>query len=367
MRDPGYAAPDAGGLSVPLPITPDAAAAFDDDCALLIVCPGFEDRSIASLSRLPLQRVANVCMLVYDPSLPENEVPLQLAFERLTPFREAGRLFISRFALDAAANSGRVFTELLKSLAVPAGEIWVDVSGMTMFAICQALYAARAVFPLRRVRVIYTEAGEYYPTRKQFEKVRKQLASDPTVLPKSLSEEMAETLILDTFTGFSLKESPTCLFLFAGYELHRSIGVVDHTNPGKLVLIYGEPEREELKWRVELARLLHSAFISTRETAEAVVSTLRVGDSVALLREYYAMLYDDHNIAIAPICGKMQAVSAFLFWEECPDVQLIFTRPVRYVPNHYSKGVGHTFQFLLPPTPAAMPFVSREAGALRRT
>ncbi len=67
-----------------------------------------------------------------------------------------------------------------------------------------------------------------------------------------------------------------------------------------------------------------------------------------MLNKFYGFMFADHNIAVAPICSKMQGVACYLFWERYRDVQLVFPLPVSYLPRRFSAGVGETYQFALP-------------------
>lgn len=140
----------------------------------------------------------------------------------------------------------------------------------------------------------------------------------------------------------------TCLVVFAGYEAHRSLGVVDELNPSKLVLVFGRPDREDLGWRLGWSEEIHGELKKTRPTAKEIVSTLDPMESVRLLSTYYDYLFADHNVAVAPICSKMQCVGCYLFWERFRDVQLVFPLPITYLPKEFSMGVGRTFLFELP-------------------
>ena len=178
-----------------------------------------------------------------------------------------------------------------------------------MHVIWSVLAACRRRNLLGEIRVIYTKAREKIIIRREYDNWRRKFPESAR-LPRSLTSEMEGNLIPEMFAGFPLRDSPTCLILQAGFEPHRSQGVVDQLNPNKLLLVYGRPERETLAWRVNMARDLHRPLTTSRPTSEEEVSTLDVGATVRLLTLYYDMLFDNHNIAVAPIGGKLQTVGA---------------------------------------------------------
>ena len=157
---------------------------------------------------------------------------------------------------------------------------------------------------------------------------------------------MSTNLIPKRFGGSSSDVS-TCLVVFAGYEAHRSLGVVDELNPSKLVLVFGRPERRELEWRLSWSQEIHGLLRKARPTADEIVSTLDPMESLALLNRYYDYLFADHNVAVSPICSKMQCVGCYLFWERYRDVQLVFPLPITYLPKVFSTGYQQTFVFRL--------------------
>ncbi len=230
-------------------------------------------------------------------------------------------------------------TALLQWRPDVTGEVWTDITALPMQGICATLAAIRGALPGLVAQVLYTEALEYFPTKSEVTKGEAPLAS--------LSQEMSGNLIPKHFGGSSSALS-TCLIVFAGYEKHRSIGVVDELNPSRLVLVFGEPARRELKWRLKWSRKLHDGLRDTRPTSSEVASTLDPLESLRLLNSYYGFLFADHNIAVSPICSKMQCVAVYMFWERYRDVQLVFPLPVTYLPYRFSRGHRDTFVFTLP-------------------
>lgn len=149
--------------------------------------------------------------------------------------------------------------------------------------------------------------------------------------------------MLQSFSGHRSKEGVSCLAVFAGYEVHRTAGVIDNINPSMLLLLYGKPGDEKLRWRLDLSRSLHRKFESTRRTAVEEVSTLHLNESIEVLELYYQYLFEDYDFTIAPVCSKMQVVATFLFWERYREVQLVFPLPIGYATELSPKGVGRTF------------------------
>ena len=341
------------GKAVPSTATAREFQRIFAGCALLILTAGFEERARRLQTMLKRVRLGRVLLVHYPPGIEGNDDALRdmqsdlesRADECVTVLLDARRP--DNFIADVKRALARWRPDI-------SGEIWLDVTPLPMQGICSALAAIRESLPNVPLRVIYTEAGEYNPTRREV--VAHEL-DDETVeaaSPPALSTEMSGNLIPKHFAGAS-SEVGTCLFLFAGYEKHRSLGVVDELNPSKLVLIYGRPERDELQWRLKWSRRLHSSLPATRPTSVETVSTLNPWESLTILSRYYGYLFSDHNVAVAPVCSKMQCVAAYLFWERHRDAQLVFPLPVTYLPHNFSKGHRDTFHFLLPDARSATP------------
>lgn len=327
------------------------------DSGVLLMAAGFEDRSTAILTRLrPISPSSAVILVRYQSDIPAN---LTRARDARRALRTLGpRSQMAELELDSATPEKfeRDLIELVKSTPLPTnGELWLDISGFTMLAICVSLRALRRTWPLRPVRLIYTEADKYFPLEREYREIVQKPAVqvETEELPEALTSEVDRVVLPESFRGFTTRDLPTCLILMAGYERHRSAALIDYTNPSRLVLVYGVPDRQDLKSRVKLAKVLHKSFASQRETAEEMQATTDVLGTRGMLLTYYEMLYDNHNICIAPISGKLHTVSTYLTWEQYSDIQLLFTIPVTYLPERFTAGVGQSFTMVLPPPPGA--------------
>jgi hypothetical protein len=326
----------------PNKIKPEELRRDAKHCAVLILAAGFEDRARRVLDILGGQPISRVVLVRYPEGIEENDDMFAVMRETLS--RARSEPTVETVLLDLRRPDEYLMqmkATLTQWRPDSTGEVWVDVSAMAMQGICATLAAVRGALPGLIVQVLYTEAAEYHPTKAEVAKGDASIAA--------LSKEMAENLIPKHFAGASSAVS-TCLIVFAGYEKHRSVGVVDELNPSRLVLVYGKPPGNELKWRLQWSRKLHEQLHENRQCASEMVSTLNPLDSLSLLNSYYGYLFDDHNIAVSPICSKMQCVACYLFWERYPDVQLVFPLPVTYLPKSFSKRHRYTFRFTLPST-----------------
>jgi len=309
-------------------------------CAALIVAAGFEDRAMRVLETLKSRSIPRVVLVRYPEGIKENDDTFNVMTKMLSGVRRHPEVEIVTLDLQHPDEYlAKLKTALIRWRPDAVGEVWIDVSALAMHGICTSLAAIRAALPGLAVQVLYTEAAAYHPTKAEVAKGDSAIAA--------LSKEMAGNLIPKQFAGASSSVS-TCLVVFAGYEKHRSVGVVDELNPSRLVLVYGEPPGNEMRWRLQWSKKLHEQLHTSRQTASELVSTLDPLASLTLLNSYYGYLFADHNIAVSPICSKMQAVACYLFWERYRDVQLVFPLPVTYLPGSFSSGYRKTYRFALP-------------------
>lgn len=335
LIDPGYAKAVVDLDSAEFSELVKSAGAF-------ICAAGFEARA----ERVPIAaaNAMNPLIVAYANGPSENEKALRRLtkqFERRPGYDicELDLLHVEKF--EAAFEKAiRKFNDLEQGRT-----ILLDISGFPNFAICIAVIKLRRVYPTANLVLLYTEAEEYFPQRRDFERI-KQKAGKPgaSTFPEFLSARAVNMFMPSMFSGVALGHHDTCLIVFAGYEPHRTTCVIDATNPSKLVMVYGEPARSDLRWRLELSRIMHSGIDDQLMKTEEITSTGEVEHNLRLLLQYYDHLYDDHVICVCPTNSKIQAVASALAWERYPDIQLTFPIPAEYLPTKFSIEYRNTFR-----------------------
>lgn len=236
-------------------------------------------------------------------------------------------------------------------------QVVLDISGLPNFAICITVMKVRRALPTANLTLLYTEAEEYFPRKTDFERIKRATNSRAAAPPEYLSARAANMFFPSMFTGMALGHNDTCLIVFAGYEPHRTHCVIEASNPSKLVMVYGEPGRRDLKWRLDLSRIMHRGIENQLMSTEEITSTSEISDNLQLLLDYYDYLYDDHVLCICPTNSKMQAVASALAWETYPDIQLNFPIPAQYLPKRFSVDARETFAIDLGCAPTAQRFL----------
>jgi hypothetical protein len=318
-------------------------SAITAELDVFVLAMGFEDRAFEILKEAKFRDDAMCICIRYVNSVAGNDLVRQKYMNVLQ------EKFSRSNVVEVPLEEGKVekFAEDLKvalsEVNIERQQFGIDVSGMTSYAICLALKSVREVRPFRKLSVFYTSAKEYEPDKGDYELLKQKLGSEIDYLPKSMALEMSDNLVVDAFSGHRSGDGKACLALFAGYEVHRSSGTIDATNPSLLLLMYGDPGDGTLSWRLDLSKRLHAKFEKNRRCATEVVSTLQLQQSLDVLEQYYNFLIDDHDLIIAPVCSKMHSVAAYLFWEKYGEIQLTFPLPIGYNPEHRPRGVGSTY------------------------
>ena len=328
----------------PIPLDDATTSQLD----LLILAAGFEERARAVLTGSEFAADAHVILITFENDIPLNDQN-NLEYERMVSeiFR-SDRIHRLVLRLNEVVEFKQRLRDILGSLAESVSRIGIDVSGMPAYATFAVLYEAREARPYQEQIIFYTSANEYTPSEKEYEELVAKQGEEIDFIPRSMALEMDRNLIYDPFSGYRSGDRSSCLALFAGYELHRSTGVIDAVNPTLLLLIYGEPAGPQLEWRLDLSRRLHHKYETSRRVAVEKCSTQNISDNIGLLERYYDYLIDDYDLSVAPICSKMQVVATFLFWERYPEVQVTFPLPIGYDPAKRPVGIGSSYVVRVP-------------------
>lgn len=316
---------------------------------LLILSAGFEDRAFDFIKNTIFSKTVSIILIKFENDIDDNDAIYQKYYDCVASKIDENNIYKVILNQSSPRELLVDLEKLLQTMPREITEISVDISGMPSHVICASLYAIRAYKPSYPVNVIYTSAESYHPSEGEFEILKKKQIEGVEYLPSSLAREMSENLILRQFSGQRTNEGQSCLVLFAGYEVHRSAGVIENVNPSMLLFLYGKPEGEGLEWRLDLSKQLHKKFQKTRKSAVEEVSTLHIKESLDYLDQYYGFIYDDYDLTIAPVCSKMNAVAAYLFWETYREVQLIFPLPIGYATDRKAEKVGSTYITILEP------------------
>jgi hypothetical protein len=312
---------------------------------ILVTAGGFENRATAFARQLSKRsHFSEAVVFHYENQRNDNEsgfCDIRRSLKQvlgLTPME-------LEIDADQPIDSCRRIRKAIRDLAAKEMDrsAVIDVSGMTHLWALGAVHACLANG--FRTRIIYTESKSYYPRKGERRKVVKSWRDrNYKEAAKYLqSAGLGSVQILPEFGGNFRPGKRTCLIIFVGFEPNRIEGLVDAYAPGALIVLYGVSPHEEFSWRTPLSKELHAELFQRWYVRESEVSTLTLPDISRTLEGEFQAIRDHYDIAVAPECSKMQALASYMFWRRHPEVQLVFTSPVRFNPAHYSWGTGRTF------------------------
>lgn len=315
------------------------------------ISAGFEDRAFEFISKANISSKDSYCVLIgFKFDILGNQDIYNKYQKIISEKFERENIF----ELTLQQHKPKEFEGSIKSVLdqIPKleGKIWLDISGLPTYATCCLLKEIRETLPASSQNIIYTSAQIYFPTHDEYLSLKDKSHGEVEFLPPTMAREMSEVLILESFSGHRSKEGTSCLAIFAGYDARRSSGVIESINPSTLLMLYGTPGNDQINWRLDLSKELHSKFETTRKFASETVSTLQLKEPLSKLEKYYENLFEDYDFTIAPVCSKMQTVAVYLFWEKYKEVQLVFPLPIGYSIDRKPQGVCTTYVSILSPS-----------------
>jgi hypothetical protein len=313
---------------------------------LLVVAGGFERRARAFTERLRVSRTSiNESLLMqYESQVLDNDpnrIVLESRLERITG-KKPEKVFIhAQRPLESSVRIRKKIEEL--AVQVVNRKALIDVSGMTHLWALTAIDTCLALG--FQTSIVYTEAKWYFPSKR----VQKRLVKAWRESEYEVAVQYLQSAGLDNvhippeFAGNFRPGRQTCLIIFVGYEPNRIQGLIEDYAAGALIVLYGCSPHHEMDWRTQLSKNLHQELFDQWLVRQQEISTLEVDAILTALEKEFEVIRDQYDVAISPQCSKMQALASYLFWRRHPEVQLVFTSPVNFNPDRYSKGVDRSY------------------------
>lgn len=310
----------------------------------IIHAPGFEDRTIAVAEGLTAGSGARSLLLDYVPFDARN---------RLSDVRDLlSTIGISTFEEDILKydrfSPGDFEARLMARLSSQGTKrAVIDVSTMSKLAIMLVLQVCRQMN--LDTCVLYSEAKNYRPSKKEFEQARdRNEIHRPTL---HVFNGIHGVVRVDSLASVAMQGQPTAAIVFMSFNDALTQLLLNTVYPGRLFLINGRPPLHS--WREHATAWVHEQVRREWEVDNPVVttggpdegmprritSTLDYRESVSLLLELYWRLSANHRVLLAPSGSKMQTVACYLVKALHPDIHIEYPSPEGFAPE-YSTGVG---------------------------
>ncbi|MDP3065353.1 MAG: hypothetical protein Q8N08_01315, partial [Methanobacteriaceae archaeon] len=282
---------------------------------LYICALGFEDRCICGTKLLSeLGYKSNKILLCkYKTHIEENETnrdKLINLFNKicLNSYEEL------EHDLEIAAqfddNLERILDKILIEKSSKNLNVTFDISSGTTSLILQVLnklYEFEAV-----VKVIYTEALLYYPTREFWEENKNRWQE--LEREEIMFHGVKLVKVLPRLEGISFLGNRSLLIAFPTFKRSRLGGVIDKLRPSKCIWLIGIPHLEENSWRAETIRTINEGLFGPHDFVDEV-TTFDYKEVLKKLIEIYENENAgyNYNVIIAPLGSKLQSLAVILF------------------------------------------------------
>jgi hypothetical protein len=328
-------------------------ATFD----LFVGAMGFEERTFGAAAALVKQhvKVSRVFMLEFD-----------LYYKATEPRRKPYRDLIAKLTdgqpfepINAPVGSpDLIFPERMKEvLAAVSGasnpKILFDCTSCPSVVLSKCLRVLLE-FPCE-LTILYSEAGEYYPTRREWEGGTTQRDGGRVEGPFSGVRYVEKPPLLQSDDS---GERPISLVLFPSFNTERTSGVLTDQEPVKRVWLFGEPHNlSNDGYRIEMAQSFAAPLV-VEEDQWSVISTFDYRKTMDALAGIYVRDRPNYRFAVMPHGSKMQTLGVGLF-AAAHQVPMVFAVAKNYDPQRYSRGCAQTWAIRLGSTTALVERLKR--------
>ena len=311
---------------------------------VLIHAPGFEKRTMAVAEGILVTRQPHAILLEFHPYTKKNRIAdvKQALTAAGMQVKDENILAYDRF--DPETFEDRLG---LRLQAVGARRAVIDISTMSKLEIILVL---RACANLRLdIRVMYSEAETYGPSKREFEEAKEKGEIHRPSL--QVFSGIHGVIRVSSLSSTAMQGQSTAALVFMSFNDALTQVLLNSIYPGRLLLINGRPP--EHSWREEATAWIHDQVrqewpednptVEVEGVAvplpERTVSTLDYRETVRMLVELYWKLSPTHRILLAPAGSKLQAVGCYFAKALHPDIHIEYPSPEGFQPT-YSDGVG---------------------------
>lgn len=327
-----------GGAPKPLMINCESIDFFEFQT--LIICAGFEDRSVYLANALLSSSVKNISIILirYLPEMESNR------YAYIKDICNKKKYVFKELVYDRHAPAG--FAEILISkIKNSTSAIWIDVSGMARLLIVQLLSLIfQRIDILEKSTIIYCEARIYPPSYDEAIEKLSQNEELSYINISFLSSGIFEIAAVPELATISVGDAPSYLVTFPSFNPAQLAVVMESSPPSKIGLVHGVPPYESLKWRTDIIRkmnqvpeglLVEDNYLCTRDYSE----------TFDYLTKLYGEVSPFYNLVISPTGSKMQALAVGIFRGFFRDVQIVFPTHKEFTnTEQYTSDVGEVYK-----------------------
>lgn len=301
----------------------------------LVVCGGFEDRSLSCIESASVGGSSvNLLLVNYLPFVDQNKA------DTIRSICRSKNIKISEMTYDRQepAGFGEVFIEMVGSTQ---GQIFIDISGMSRLLIVQILVAlSRRPLRFHNCSIIYTEAASYPPSEDEALEQLGKSEADPSYSIYFLSSGVYEVTLIPELSSCAPAGGQTRLVAFPSLDSHQLTALRAELQPSRMSLIEGVPPGAHNRWRQKAIAAVNR--LAEMQSAErCLASTLNYEETLECLLKIYSEHGVYERLLISPTGSKMQSVAVGLFRSFIGDTQVVYPTPRDFLkPQKYTEGIG---------------------------
>ena len=268
---------------------------------------------------------------------------------------------LSRIALNAprdvvydARRPFRIEAVLANAFAKPlseAREIVLDTSAMTKLLILTCLCSLRHFSGA--VRIVYSEAEDYVPTRHEYERSKGNMG----LIARVPSRGVQAVVRTECLSSIRMQGQPVTLVAFTSFNEQLVRHMLGTMSPHRLLFINGRPPRPDYAWRERATQEIHQRLIEQytadndvdeRGWIKRVASTLDYRETIDRIEDIYTDFGIRERIICAATGSKMQTVGLFFAKVLHPDMHIEYPTPDSYFIRGASTGVRKVHELVVP-------------------
>lgn len=300
---------------------------IDGNFDYLIICVGFEERSLGVLQRSRQAKFKKAFLLSYknNPENPSDQENLRKAKQYLS------RSEVQELTADSTNPIHTVaeIVGMVKQTGLEPPRVAIDISAMSKHVLLLLMKSLKLHDLLKYTTIFYTEPQRYV------------IDED---IPLSVGTKNIG--VVPTFEGVHDPARDLLLILILGYEGDRSFAIWNKLEPEKCILVIADPPFQE-SWKGKTEKLngpivkaVGQSMIRYSSARDPIAVSKTLKNIVAEFQKERPM-----NCMIVPMGTKPQSLGAFYYYcESYSYPTLIYAEPKHH--TQYSVGVGPTYELV---------------------
>lgn len=307
---------------------------------LFVTCNSFEERCLGIPKGFAHDyRTRYSCIFRYEPNPGEAE---QFEKDRERNFHVLeGTLqqHTSEKVIPIFCNRQNVgdgigqFKRLFEDFLVRHGcsVVTIDITCFTKLYLFELLHFLAEEAKLDGVRIVYNQPKAYGSA--------------------NLTEGIGEIFYIPHFAGSFLPNRETVLIVFLGFETERALGIWEHYEPFRTIVILSDPPMRE--GYLERAEKRNAFLLSRPAVIKTKVNPYDPSEIAKQLNKLYFEKCTDsgrevYNVGVLSLGTKVQCIGLFEFWRNHKNVRITYAFPQSYGKSYSERKIGQNLAFQLP-------------------